>query len=264
LFFTFVINLSRPILLVNSPKPANSGPLFAASMAVVFALSSIQAATPLMNMTFNNGGSQINEVTGWNGTTAPGGSLDSALSVVSGMKIFGDFVAGPQPDVFHVDNWQNTNTTDTRVGLTLGVSPLYFLNLGNGDAQFSTKLHQHPQNQTDVFDTVTLSINGLMIGEQAYTPGGGPQTLTWNVAANSNLNNLSSASFDLYFTSSTNQVANNAQHGPEWSLADGAFVAFSGDIIAVPEPSRSLVSLGGLMVLALRRRRKSSHSQRAL
>ena len=100
---------------------------------------------------------------------------------------------------------------------------------------------------------MTLTINGIAIGTQSYTPAGGPQTLVWNIGANGALDNLSSAVFDLTFSGISDPTASN--HGPEWSLADGAFVSFTGSVAAVPEPSQSLLALCGLGLAFFRRRR---------
>jgi hypothetical protein len=216
-------------------------------------LYSASAATTVMNMTFVNGGLDINETTGWNGTTATGGSLATGLSVTSGMQIFGNFTAQNNPDTFHVDGWHTTNSADTRVGFTIGALSGYWFDLGGGSETFSTKVHQHPSNDHDIFSTVTLKINGITIGSQSYNPAGGAQTLAWGIGANPALNGLTSATFDLYFSGGTNPGGGN--NGPEWNgPTDGAFVSFTGSV--VPEVSQSILACFG-MGLALMRRKRS-------
>lgn len=223
--------------------------VLAAGVLLTLAVTA-QAAT-LMNMTFDNGGANIDEAGGWDGTVATGGSLATGLIVTAAMKINGDFQTQNGGDIFHVDNWHTTNSASTRVGLSLGTDPGYFLNLGDGTGVFSTRLHQHPGNGTDIFNSVELRINGVSVSSQSYTPAGGAQTLVWNLGSNPSLNGLTSATFDLYFTGTVNPVQNT--HGPEWSLGDGAFVSLVGNV--VPEPSRALLAIAGLSFAAIRRRR---------
>jgi hypothetical protein len=222
--------------------------LFTAGILLV---SSAANAATLLNMTFNNGLNDISETAGWDGTTAPGGSLVTGLNVSSGMRIYGDFQGKNDKDIFHVDGWQTTNSPTTRVGLSVSTVLGYTLNLGDGLGQFETRLHQHPPGDTDMFNSVELRINGISVASQSYTPGGAAQTLTWNIGSNSLLNGLTAATFDLYFSGTNNTAQNN--HGPEWSLADGAFLKLTGTI--VPEPSRALLLLGGLVFAGARRRR---------
>jgi hypothetical protein len=221
-------------------------------------LSSAPAAM-LMTMGFNNSGADINEndlvTPGWNGTTtARGGSLATGLAVTTGMQIFGDFTAQNQPDSFHVDGWRTTNSSATGVGMTIGALSGYMFSLGGGTETFSTRLHQHPTgspSSSDMFNSVTLLINGISIGSQSYTPAGGAQTLTWNIGTNASLDNLTSATFDLKFTG-TNDPGNN-NHGPEWALNDSAFVSLTGSVI--PEPSQAVLACLGVGLVLIRRRR---------
>lgn len=235
-----------------SPKLPSKFLIFSSLM--VIGTFSVHAAT-LMNMTFDAGGGDINETTGWNGTTAPGGSLASGLTVSTGMSIYGDFTAQNDNDVFHVDGWKTNNAVGTRVGFEVQAQTGYNFSLGGGTETFSTRVHQHPTtgSSTDMFNSVTLTINGITIGSQSYTPAGGPQTLVWNIGTNGALDNLTSAIFDLTFSGVNNPTASN--HGPEWSKADGAFVSFTGTVAAIPEPSQSLLALCGLGLTFLRRRR---------
>ncbi|MEI7928142.1 MAG: PEP-CTERM sorting domain-containing protein [Verrucomicrobiales bacterium] len=106
---------------------------------------------------------------------------------------------------------------------------------------------------TDMFSTVTLTINGITIGSQAYTPNGGPQPLFWKIGTNAALYYLTSAAFKLSFTGGVDAPNNNT--GPEWSKADGAFVSFTGSVTPVPEPSQGVLALVGLGLAVLRRRR---------
>lgn len=220
-------------------------------LAVLGVSLSTSTAATLMNMTFDNNGNDINEATGWNGTTAPGGSLATGLAVTTGMQIFGDFTAQNNADVFHVDGWHTTNSSDTRVGMTIGALSGYTFSLGGGSETFSTRLHQHPSNASDMFNSVTLLINGITIGSQSYTPAGGAQTLSWNIGTNVLLNDLATATFDLKFTGVVD--TGNANHGPEWSLADSAFVSFTGSVI--PEPSQAVLACLAMGLVLIRRRR---------
>lgn len=222
------------------------------SLAIFGMAASPATAANLMTMTFGNGGNDINESTGWNGTTALGGSLATGLTISSGMHIEGDFTAQNNADVFHVDNWHTTNNmTTTLVGMTVDALSGYTFSLGSGLETFSTRLHQHPAASPDMFNAVDLYINGNLISSQVYTPAGGPQTLTWLIGVDPALNNLTSATFDLRFTGAVNAGPNN--HGPEWSLADNAFVSFTGTVI--PEPSQAVLACLGMGLALVRRKR---------
>ena len=212
-------------------------------------------------MTFDAGG-EIDEATGWDGTTAPGGSLATGLVVTTGMKINGDFLAGTGTDDFHVDNWQspNTNAAATFVSVVLGAQSGYTFDLTGPGASFSTLLHQHPKSggdATKIFNQVELVIGSTSYGFQPYTPGGLPQTLSWDLSS-SGLTGLSSAAFKMYFTSTLGVAADpgtQTNHGPEWGLNDNAFVRVNGIVNVVPEPSRAMLALAGLGLVMIRRRR---------
>lgn len=241
----------------SSPRAGLSSAISMILVIIGFGMINVEAAT-LMNMTFGNGGLDINEATGWNGTTAPGGSLAANLTVSSGMMISGDFTAQNAVDSFHVDGWHTDNTADTGVGFVIATSPTYVLNLGSGTETFSTLVHNHPANGAEIFDSVTLKINSITIDSQTYIPDGGPQTLVWTIPANVSLNNLTSAEFKLFFSGTANPNQNN--HGPEWNLVDGAFLSFTGDVVTAnvtPEPSQSMLVLLGLAMAVVTRRRRN-------
>jgi hypothetical protein len=190
---------------------------------------------------------------------AAGGSLDSNLTLTTGLKIYGDFTAGNDAtNVFHVDNWHTTNSPATYVGFIVSAVAGFVLDLGDGDGTFSTKVHQHPPGDTSMFNTVTLVVNGITIGSQGYTPAGGSQSLNWSMGNNVSLNGLSTADFRLYFTGTSNPAQSN--RGPEWSVVDGATMSFAGSIFSVPEPSRAILLFAGLGVVMIRRRRQSACS----
>lgn len=232
--------------------------------AGVFGLfAAVSPAATLMNMTFDDGvANEIDEMTGWDGTTAPGGSLATGLIVTAGLKINGDFLPGTGADDFHVDNWQspNTNAAATYVSVVLGAQSGYTFDLTGPGASFSTLVHQHPKSGGDVtkiFDQVELVIGSTSFGYQPYTAGGSPQTLSWDLSS-SGLAGLSSATFKMYFTSTQGVAADpgsQTNHGPEWGLNDGAFVRVSGTVNVVPEPSRAVLALAGLGLALVRRRR---------
>jgi hypothetical protein len=221
--------------------------------AIVLSSTATQAASTVMNMTFAAGGANINETTGWNGTTAPGGFLASGLSVVSGMQILGTgYSNGSIGDMFHVDGWNTTTSTTGYVGFTIGNGGNPLVNFSLSGETFSTRMHYHylnPANQDKIFNAVELLVNGNSAGSQAFNYLLGPQTLNWTMP--SGLDALTSASFELRFTGGTSP--SNGSSGPEWSLLDNAFVSFNGTV--VPEPSRALLCLAGFMCLALRRRK---------
>ena len=221
--------------------------------AIVLSSTATQAASTIVNMTFDSGATNINELTGWNGTTAPGGFLASGLSVVSGMQILGTgYSNGSIGDMFHVDGWNTTTSTTGYVGFTIGNGGNPLVNFSLSGETFSTRMHYHylnPANQDKIFNAVELLVNGNSAGSQAFNYLLGPQTLNWTMP--SGLDALTSASFELRFTGGTSP--NNGGSGPEWSLVDNAFVSFNGTV--VPEPSRALLCLAGFMCLALRRRR---------
>ncbi len=238
-------------------------PVSALALLTVFGAGALSAdAAILMSMGFNNVGADINEAAtaGWNGTTTgAGGSLDSHLSVTTGLKIYGDFQAptGNKPDAFQVDNWHTNNAAGTMVAFSVAAQSSYAFSLGDGSGQFSTLIHQQPSQpgDTDMFNSVTLYINNgitdILIGSQSYTPAGPAQTLTWNIGTDSSLDYLTAATFKLVFTGVTD--ASNNKHGPEWNLNDGAFINFSGTV--VPEPSHLLLTVLGLGFTLARRRR---------
>lgn len=242
---------------VSSPRPLLCcGLAIAGALAVV---SKATAATTLLTMGFNNSNVDIieNATNGWNGTTVgAGGSLAANLILNTGLKIYGDFTPGVDAtNVFHVDNWHTTNNlATTYVGFVVDAASGYALNLGDGDATFTTRLHQHTPSDTSMFNTVTLVVNGITIGSQSYTPGGGVQTLNWALtSANPALNGLTSADFRLLFSGVSNPSQGN--RGPEWSVVDNSSISFAGNLFAVPEPTRGLLTFAGLGLMLLRRRR---------
>lgn len=216
--------------------------------------SSSTAATLVM-MTFDNSNSDIEEdsLFGWNGTTALGGSLATGLTVSSGMKIYGSFVAHTKQDAFVAHNWSITNTSDTRVGMTISALSGNTFSLGGGSEIFATRLHHTPEPQDDAFTSVFLFINGTEIGSQSYIYPSTAQTLTWNIGNIPSLNNLTEAIIDLKFSSLTGPGGPN--HGPQWELSDGAFVSLTGTVNAIPEPSQAILACLGMGLALIRRRR---------
>jgi hypothetical protein len=220
--------------------------------AIVLSSTATQAASTIMNMTFDSGATNIDELAGWNGTTAPGGFLASGLSVVTGMQVLGTgYGNGGGASVFHVDGWNTTTGTTGYVGFTIGNGGDPLVNFSLSGETFSTRMHYHYNagNVANIFNAVELLVNGNSAGSQTFNYLLGAQTLNWTMP--SGLDALTSASFELRFTGGTSP--SNGNSGPEWSLIDNAFVSFNGTV--VPEPSRALLCLAGFMCLALRRRK---------
>jgi hypothetical protein len=254
--------------------------LLCTSVAALLSLSSAKAGL-ITQFGFNaaGNGNNINEATGWDGTTAgAGGSLDANLTLSQTLRVGGSLVAGSGEDVFHVDNWHsaasdraNQITLGNSVRFTVAANAGYEINLGTGVGSFSTRMHDHftGSNGNLMFDRVALFINGVDLGDQTYTRTTyGPevpsvaQTLTWSFGANPLLNGLSSAQAQLYFWASDGAAANPAgddAHGPEWAAGDSANMILNGsvDLIAVPEPATFAVGAGLFLVGALRRRRSA-------
>lgn len=236
--------------------PSSILPLGAMAGGIFSVLVMASQGAVLMNMTFANGGADIPE-TGWDGTTATGGSLATGLVVSDGMKINGDFAGVAAADQFHVDNWQSPNTNPSFVSVVLGAQPGYTFDLNGPGASFATLVHQHPKNPPGdallIFNQVELVIGSTSYGFQPYTPGGAAQLLSWDLSS-AGLTGLTSATFKMYFTSTLGGAADPVQtnHGPEWALNDSAYVRVSGSV--VPEPSQAILVFAGLGLVLFRRR----------
>jgi hypothetical protein len=240
--------------------------------SVAMSLSSQAAVTVLVKFGFNNtgGGDNINEATGWDGTTvAAGGSLDANVSLVSSLQIAGGYVAGGGTDVFHVDYWHSSDLATAvslgkNVNFTIAPQAGYMLDLEGGS--LITRLHSHAQggDPTKVFDRVSLYIGNTQVGTQNYLHSDPAepvvQDLVWNIGTGLGLNGLTgSQNVKFYFWDSTGGTyepgVNDHQHGPQWDNVDGAYIQLNGSTSPVPEPTRAILGLCGLAVCFLRRRR---------
>jgi len=244
--------------------------LLCTSVAALLSLSSAKAGL-IVRFGFDapgNSSTNINEVTGWDGTTlAAGGSLNTNVTLSQSMQIAGTFTAGNIADTFHVDNWhsgandRNSQiTANNSVSFTLAANVGYQLDLGTGTGSFSTRLHDHYTggNGNKMFDRVALLINGVDIGDQTYTPLSTPQTLTWGLGTNALLNGLSSAQAKLFFWDSSNggnDPLGDPNHGPQWEASEAAYIELNGDITPVPEPATIAFGFGLLGFSLMRRRR---------
>ena len=266
----------------SSLSPTRACAAFAVLSVALAAASQATAATTLVKFGFDaaGGGNNINEATGWDGTgAAAGGSIDSNVILTSGLKVAGAYTAGNGTDAFHVDNWHSTDLANqvsagNNVSFTIAPQAGFAFNLGDGTSVFSTRLHDHAQSGDpwQNFDRVSLYIAGNYIGDQTFVHGPGNtdaavQTLTWNIGLMPALTNLlGPTDFAIYFWDSTAVgatpglyepgVGDNA-HGPNWSLADSAYIQLDGIIGApVPEPSRMMLAAFGLVLGVVRRRRR--------
>lgn len=244
------------------------------SLTVLASVSQGNAATTLIKFGFNaaGGGDNISETTGWDGTgVAAGGSLDTNVSLTSGLIVAGGYLGGNGSDVFHVDAWHSSDlaaavTAGKNVSFTIAPQAGYQFQLGDGTGVLTTQLHSHAQtgDVTDVFDRVSLYIGGVFAGTQNYIHNDpaapAVQLLTFNIGANPLLNGLTSATnVAFYFWDSTGGTyepgLGDDQHGVQWDNADGAFIQFNGTVEIVPEPSRALLGFLALAFAFFRRRR---------